>query len=175
MAYKKTIFLILITLSLQCTFFTVKDTFYTEPELAILEKTLDALEYGYGYDYKIELNYIYSYSFSKDNLNKKEKAFADIIDNSNFKSVLNLYEKILRLQSITEYKMNKYKNEAKWKYYTYIKNDLQGSLNNYSSLLLKNILRKNSGLEDFLAMRKESINTEVIDKYTKKDEIVDTF
>lgn len=175
MVLKSKIFLIFIVLTLQCSSYLPRNTFYSDAETEILKKTLDVLEYGYGYDYQIEINYIYSYTFSKENINKKEKSFAEIIDKSDFKYVLNLYDKILTVQAQTDYKLNKYKNESNWKYYTYIKNDLLEPLNYYSSLLLKNILQKNSSLKNILAMKKESIAREVSDEYTLTDEVEDTF
>ena len=173
---KKILFIFLImTLFLHCSSYLAKNTFYSDAETDILKKTLDVLEYGYGYDYQIELNYIYSYSFSKENIDKKEKSFAEIIDKADFKSVINLYNKILIVQAQTDYKLNMYKSESKWKYYTYIKNDLLQPLNFYSSLLLKNILKKNPSLENFLTMKKESIAKEVTDEYILNNEVTDTF
>ncbi|MFH0975222.1 MAG: hypothetical protein V1874_05505 [Spirochaetota bacterium] len=166
---------IMILLACQCSLMDIKNTIYSDSEFLILEKTLNALEYGHGYDYELEMNYIYSYSYSKDSIDKKEKAFAEIINSSNFKTVLNLYEKILKLQAITNYKINKYKTESKWKYFTFIKNDLLDPLNNYSVLLSKYIIKKNPSLTQFFEMRKNSINIEIVKEYTKKDEIVDTF
>ena len=89
--------------------------------------------------------------------------------------VINLYEKTLRMRAVTDYKMNKYKNEPRWKYYTFIKNDLNEPLNNYSALLLKYILKKNASLSQFFEMKKASINAEIFDEYTKKEAITDTF
>jgi hypothetical protein len=169
------IFISLIIFNLQCSIFSIKTTIYSDDELKIFEKSINALEYGYGYDYEIDLYYIYSYSYSKDNFDKKEKAFAEIINNADYKTVINIYEKILRMQSATNYKMNKYKNEPRWKYYTFIKNDLYGPLNNYSDLLLKYILKKNPSLSQFFEMRKASIDIEIINEYTKKDDLTDTF
>lgn len=178
MTSKKILFLILITFMIfsnQYSLFGMGNIYYTNDELSILEKTLNSLEYGYGYDYELELQYIYSYSYSKDNYDKKEKAFADIVNKANFKTVLDLYEKILKVQSVTDYKMNKYKAETKWKYYTFIKNDLYDTLNNYSSLLLKYILKKNPAMAQFFEMKKNSIKIEIVTEYTKKEEIIDTF
>jgi hypothetical protein len=166
---------IFIILACQCSLLDVKNTIYSDTEFLILEKTLNALEYGNGYDYELEINYIYSYSYSKDNIDKKEKTFAEIINNANFKTVINLYEKILKLQAITNYKISKYKTESKWKYYTFIKNDLLDPLNNYSALLSKYILKRNPSMSQFFEMKKNSINIEIVKEYTKKDEIVDTF
>jgi hypothetical protein len=177
MASKK-IFLILLSaviLNLQCSMFEVKSTMYSGDEFKIFEKSLNALEYGYGYDYEIDLYYIYSYSYSKDNFDKKEKAFAEIINNADFKSVINIYEIVLKMKSATNYKINKYKNEPRWKYYTFIKNDLNGPLNNYSDLLSKYILKKNPSLSNFFEMRKASIEIEVTNEYSKKDDLTDTF
>ncbi len=178
MLLKNTTFIILsiaIILSLQYKSLNAGDTLYSEDELAILEKTLSALEYEHGYDYQIEMPYIYSYSFSKENFDKKEKAFAEIINSADFKTVFSLYKKILRVQAIAEYKMKRYSTDAKWKYYTYIRNDLLQPLNNYSELLLKYILKKNASVANFLEMQKESISIEVAKTYTDKDEITDTF
>ncbi|MBN2039633.1 MAG: hypothetical protein JW864_06305 [Spirochaetes bacterium] len=172
---KNIIFLLFIILTLQCSSYQTKNTFYSEAETNILKKTMDILEYGYGYDYQIELNYIYSYSFSKENLQKKERAFAEALDKADFKSVLALYEKIMTVQAQTDYKLDKFKKESKWKYYTYIKNDLLKPLEHYSSLLYKNILKKNSSLENYLTMKKESISKKVTDEYTLQTEVVDTF
>ncbi len=167
--------LIVIVLNLQCSIFSVKSTLYSGDEFKIFEKSINALEYGYGYDYEMDIYYIYSYSYSKDNFDKKEKAFAEIINNADYKTVINIYEKILKMQSATNYKLNKYKNEPRWKYYTFIKNDLNGPLNNYSNLLSKYILKKNPSLADFFEMRKASINVEVTDEYTRKEDLTDTF
>jgi hypothetical protein len=167
--------IICIILSSGCSLFSTKSTIYSDNEFKIFEKSINALEYGYGYDYEIELYYIYSYSYSKDNSDKKEKAFAEIINNADYKTVIDLYEKTLRMQAVTDYKMNKYKNEPRWKYYTFIKNDLNEPLNNYSALLLKYILKKNSSLSQVLESKKASIKAEITNEYTKKEEITDTF
>lgn len=167
--------IILIMISFQISLFSMSNKHYKENELTVLEKSLNALEYGYGYDYELELHYIYSYSYSKDNLDKKEKAFAEIINNANFKTVIDLYEKILIVQAVTDYKMNQYKAEPRWKYYTFIKTDLYEPLEKYSSLLLKYILKKNPSLAQFFEMKKNSIKIEIVTEYTKKEEILDTF
>lgn len=170
-----TILIIFTVFTLQCSLFSIKSTIYSAEEFKIFEKSLNALEYGYGYDYELDLYYIYSYSYSKDNFDKKEKAFAEIINNADYKTVINIYEKTLRMQAVTDYKMNKYKNEPRWKYYTFIKNDLYDPLNSYSSLMLKYILKKNPSLSQFFEMKKASINSEIIKEYTKKDLVTDTF
>lgn len=167
--------IILMMFSFQIYLFSMSNKYYTENELLLLEKSLNTLEYGYGYDYELELHYIYSYSYSKDNLDKKEKAFAEIINNANFKTVIDLYEKVLKVQALTDYKMNKYKAEPRWKYYTFIKTDLYDTLNNYSSLLLKYILKKKPAMAEFFEMKKNSIKIEIVTEYTKKEEILDTF
>jgi hypothetical protein len=169
------VFIILIFSTSQCSLFSIKSNVYSDSEFKIFEKSINSLEYGYGYDYEMELYYIYSYSYSKDNFDKKEKAFAEIINNADIKTIINIYEKTLRMQAETNYKMNKYKNEPRWKYYTFIKNDLNEPLNNYSALLLKYILKKNPSLSQFFEMKMASITTEVIREYTKKEDITDTF
>jgi hypothetical protein len=169
--------LVIFTLSLilPVTALDAKNSFYSNDELALLEKTLAALEYEYGYDYQIDAPYIYSYSYSKDNFDKKEKAFADIVSNADYKIVLSLYQKILQVAAITDYKMNRYKTETRWKYYTYIKSDLLEPVTSYSALLLKYILKKNSSLSNFLDMQRQSTAIEVNRTYTDKDDIIDTF
>lgn len=178
MASKKPVLFIIVIFILfgfACTLGNVKNSFYPEKESEILEKTLNALEYGFGYDWEMELHYIYSYSYSRDNFDKKEKAFAEIINKSNFSTVISLYEKILKVQAVTDYKMNIFKTEPRWKYYTFIKTDLLDPLNNYSSLLLKYILKKNPSMAQFFEMKKNSIKIEIATEYRKKEEITDTF
>ncbi|MBN2402387.1 MAG: hypothetical protein JXN64_08295 [Spirochaetes bacterium] len=179
MAFKRTInilILLMIFISFaKCSLFSVKSTVFFDDELKIFEKSLNSLEYGYGYDYDMELYYIYSYSYSKDNFDKKEKAFAEVINSADYKTVINIYERILKMQAVTDYKINKYKTEPRWKYYTFIKNDLHEPLNTYSALMLKYILKKNPSLSQFFEMKKASVNSEITKEYTKKEEITDTF
>jgi hypothetical protein len=172
---KLIIIILFIIIALQYSAAYARDSFYSKDELTLLEKTLSALEYDHGYDYRIEAPYIYSYSYSKENFDKKEKALAEIINNADYKLVLDLYKKIQRVQAIIDYKLNRYKTDQKWKYHTFIKNDLLEPVNNYSALLLKYILKKNSSLANFLEMQKESISAEVVKTYNDKDEIIDTF
>ncbi len=175
---KKLLFVPLLAVMLvyfQCSSLGLRETFYTDAENGLLEKTLNALDYGYGYDFEMEMNYIYSYSYSKDKSDKKEKSFSDIMDTSDFGTIVRLYEKILKLQAITDYKTNRYQKEQKWNYYTFIKNNLSEPLNNYSYLMQKYILKKSPSLEQILTMKKESVGFEVKNEYESKDEISDIF
>ncbi len=137
--------------------------YYSEDELVVLEETLDIIGYGHGYDDDIELDYIYSYSYSSANFNKKEKQFVKYINKIELGKVIALYEKILRLHLMTYYKMNEYKKDTDWKYYTYIKNDLYEPLENYMGLLHKYILKRDPSLNEMLNKRKETLRKEIVD------------
>ena len=159
----------------QCAILPQKNSLYTEQEISSLEKTLNILEYGFGYDSEIELNYIYAYSYSTANFDKKEKEFSDFIKNADIASLMQLYDKIVKVRAMTEYKMNRYKELHEWRYYTFIKKDLYAPLDKYMQLLKKNILKRDPSLETGLSQKEYALQKEVIKSYVKDEDIIDTF
>lgn len=166
---------LLLLLLTQCSYLTIRDTFYTDQEAALLEKTLTALDYSYGYDADTELNYVYSYSYSRDNTDKKEKEFTDVISKTEFNELLMFYDKIMELNAATDYKLEKYKKETNWKYYTFIKKDLLDPLKRYTSLLNKYIIEKKPELNAELTKKQQSIRKKTEREYREQEEVVDTF
>ena len=51
------------------------NSFFTEEELYLLERTTQSLDFDYGYDDNLMLEYIFSFSHSKRNFSQKEKDF----------------------------------------------------------------------------------------------------
>lgn len=159
----------------QCAGLDQKSSFFTEQEISSLEKTLNILEYGFGFDSETELNYIYAYSYSSTNFDKKEKEFSDFIKNADMSSLVLLYDKIVKVRAMTEYRMNRYKELKEWRYYTFIKKDLYAPLDKYMQLLKKNILKNNPSLEAGLSRKEYALQKEVIKSYVKDEDIIDTF
>ncbi len=159
----------------QCAVFPQKGELYTKEDVSSLEKSLNILEYGYGYDAEMELNYIYAYSYSSANFDKKEKEFSDFIKNADLASVMQLYDKIVKMRAATEYKMNRYKEIREWRYYTFIKKELYAPLDKYMQLLKKNIIKKDPSIEAKLPEKEYALQKEVIKSYVKDEDITDTF
>lgn len=149
--------------------------FYTEEERAVLEKTVEALDYGYGYDSEMDLHYVYAYSYSESNFDKKIKKFSDIAGEVDAGTLLSLYDKMVRLKAKTDYKMNRYREKYEWRYYTFIKKDLYDPLESYTGLLRKSLLRRVPSLGDKLQEREYAMKKEVVESFVKEEEIIDTF
>ncbi len=176
---KKREFLLLIIpllMIFQCAMVSRKDkTYYSDPDLSIMNSTLEILDYGSGYDREMDLHYIYRYTYSDTNLNKKKKEFAKAIRVIDTENLISLYYKLLRVQSETEYKMSRYKEKYEWRYYTFIKNELYDPLDKYITLLHINLLKKDPAKKENLIKAKFTLQREVIESYVKDEEIIDTF
>ncbi|MDY6934108.1 MAG: hypothetical protein SVZ03_07785 [Spirochaetota bacterium] len=172
----KKMIIIVATILCGCTLFQAKkNSLLTESEISILDKTTNALDYGYGYDREIELDYIYSHSFSEQGYDQKEEAFAKIVNKINPNIIAIFHEKIYRIYAMTDYKMNKYKNDAKWKYHIFIKNELFPPLDKYLSLLQKYISKRDSTFVEDFNYKRKLIDKDVERFYTEQEEVVDTF
>lgn len=175
MNFFKLILILCLLIFSQCAILPQKNDLYTEPDMAPLEKSLNILEYGFGYDTEMEINYIYAYSYSNTNFDKKEKEFADYIKGADLAGLIQLYDKIVKIRAMTEYKMNRYKELREWRYYTFIKKDLYTPLDKYMQLLKKNIIKKDPSLEIKLSQKEYALQKEVIKSYVKDEDIIDTF
>ncbi|MCU0821777.1 MAG: hypothetical protein MUC95_04795 [Spirochaetes bacterium] len=175
MKFFKAILILSLLIFLQCAIIPQKGDLYSDQERSSLEKTLNILEYGFGYDNEMQLSYIYTYSYSNANIDKKEKEFSNYINSADINTLVPLYDKIVRVRAMTEYKMNRYKELREWRYYTFIKKELYTPLDKYSQLLKKNILKKNPLLETGLSEKESLLQREAVRSYVKDEDIVDTF
>ena len=58
MTFRRLIILIVLVFSTQCALLPDSGNYYSKNEQSILEKTLNALDYGFGYDYQLKINYL---------------------------------------------------------------------------------------------------------------------
>jgi hypothetical protein len=153
--------------------------FYSNDERQLLEKTCQALDYGYGYDDEVELYYIFPFNtLDQTDMKKKEKGFAEALGGIDPEKLLQMYERIYRLDSMTRYRLFQYKDTEKWKFYTYINNYLYPPLDMYRKLLLKQLQAKNPSVSEELPSIQTRIDDEVVSYYqdiARYEELMDLY
>lgn len=150
-------------LALSCASIPVEGNgFFNPDELALLDKTTQAIDYGYGYDADEELNYIFSISMTGMNDTQKEKAFTAVVKDIPSEQFMRFYMKIYRLHAMTRYVLHRHKNEKEWKEYTYVKNYLYPPLDSYFAMIEKNLIAHDPASAHKRPSIKKKIDTSVV-------------
>jgi len=138
-----------------------RSTFYNDRELAILEKTVKAIDFGYGYDPDIDLNYVFSLYHGFSDFKPEDKELTQAIDGMGPETLITYSEKIYWLTRVAVFKLERYKELGDWKNYTFVKKYLLPPLNFYSDLLEKQALKKDKSYADQIDKRKREIDLKI--------------
>lgn len=152
-----------------------ESAFFTAEQKDLLEKTVQALDYGYGYDGYLDLNYIYSYSYSDTGAAQKEKEFAKIISATDGQKLFKYFIKTYKLQAMTNYKRDRFKARKNWKQYNYLKNNLSPALDRYFMLLQKLTYAKDPSFKETFEKRKPGLDEWAKDFCDYQEKPEDTF
>jgi hypothetical protein len=140
-----------------------KSTFYTEQEKKLLEKTVRSIEFDSGYDPALDLDYVYPLTPGSTEFKAGDKELARSLEDSDSETLIGYSEKIYRLKTITENKMEKYRSNGNWKNYTFISKYLLPPLNHYSGAVEKQALKRDRKYQNEIDGRK--IRIEKKEKY----------
>lgn len=146
-----------------------KSTFYTEEEKKLLEKTVKSIEFDSGYDPILDLDYVYPLTPGFTGFKAGDRELSKALEDSDNQTLIGYSEKIYRLKTITEFKMEKYKSNGDWKNYTFINKYLLPPLDHYSAVVEKQALKRDRKYQNEIDSRKNSIEKKVKYEMDKKE------
>jgi hypothetical protein len=139
-----------------------KNTFYTDQQKIILEKTLKSIDFDYGYSMDVDLNYLYPLYQGLTEFKPGDKELVRAIDGMDAGTLISYSEKIYWLKSVAAHKMRGYEKSGDWKNYTYVEKYLLPPIKYYSELLEKQALKKDKNYADQIEKRKKAIDRKVL-------------
>ncbi len=167
--------LLLPLLLLQCTYyhkaFRKDSQFYNEQEQQMLAETTAALTYSYGYDSDIELDYVVYFPYTKQDFAAKEKALQQLVMSYDKDRYAAFCERMYYLRAVSAEQASLYSKNKLWKYTTYINTYLIPPLDEFVSLLYKNLLIKVPSYGGVMEKRKLELLDEAAKEVAYLDEI----
>jgi len=145
-------------------FFGEKSDFYSKSDIDILEKTTASIDFNYGYDPVVSLNYVFAFAHGEKNLKGNEAKFNGVLNGIDTTSLIQFYEKMYKLKSMTVYKMEDYEWTKDWKNYTYVNKYLLPGFDLFFTLLENQVFLRDKSYRDKVAKIKKEIDDNVEDE-----------